>query len=223
LRWFVKQFAADASHEAEQQGLSAYQLLDNQAAAIPPGSDGLVLLDYWKGNRTPYNDASATGAIWGFTLNHTRAHVFRAILEGTAYGAAHNLSILRASGLSPELIIASGGGAKSRLWLQIHADACGLPVQVPHLACAPAVGAVVNASVAAGFYANVIEAAKRMVKLEPPIDPHPETHNLYEEYLQHYVGTYEALRDRMSAVTFACARERSRFSENLTGIGERRR
>jgi ribulose kinase len=200
LRWFVEQFAADARHEAERRGLSAYQWFDNKAAAIRPGSDGLVLLDYWRGNRTPYNDASATGAIWGFTLNHTREHVFRAILEGTAYGAAQNLTCLRASGLSPESIIASGGGARSKLWLQIHANACGLPVQVPRLIFASAVGAAVNASVAAGVYGNVIDAAERMVVLEPPMDPDPETHDLYKEYLKHYIGTYEALHDIMKTV-----------------------
>jgi ribulose kinase len=222
LRWFVEQFAPDAAHEAERRGLSAYQWLDCQAAAISPGSDGLVLLDYWKGNRTPYNDASATGAIWGFTLNHTRGHVFRAILEGTAYGAAHTLSNLRGCGLSPDRIVASGGGARSKLWLQIHADACGLPVQVPHLFCAPAVGAAVNASVAAGVYDSVVEAAGQMVKLEPPIDPHPETHEIYNEYLQHYVATYKELRDHMRAIALLNDRNRRLPSGNVSDSITRR-
>ena len=221
LRWFVANFGADARSEAERQGLSTYQLLDSQAEAIPPGSDGLVLLDYWKGNRTPYNDPSATGAIWGFTLNHTRAHVFRAILEGTAYGTAHNLSLMRDSGLSPDRIIACGGGAASRLWLQIHADACGLPVQVPHLRCAPSVGAAVNASVAAGLYGDVVEAAREMVTLEPPIDPDPATHDLYQEYLQHYIATYESLRDRMRALANARKRNLARaFESRIDGSEE---
>jgi ribulokinase len=200
LRWFAGQFAASAAVEAQRRGVSVYRVLDEQAAAIEPGSGGLVVLDYWLGNRTPYNDALATGAVWGLTLSHTPAHLYRALLEGTAYGTAHTLLEFRRAGLTPEVMIACGGGARSELWLQIYADACGIPVQTTHFADATALGSAVCAAVAAGCYADLPEAAGRMVRVTRTLDPRPIMTRLYEQYLEQYIGTYEALRDRMHAV-----------------------
>jgi ribulose kinase len=76
------------------------------------------------------------------------------------------------------------------------------------------VGSAVNAAVAAGFYSDVTEAAEQMIKLGEAIDPIPETHRFYQEYLQHYVGTYEALHERMHAVALACERSRQSLSGN---------
>jgi len=202
LRWFATQFATGLREEARRKGISIYRFLDEQAANIPAGSAGLVVLDYWKGNRTPYNDAQATGAIWGLTLDHTLAHVYRAILEGTAYGAAHTVMQFRRAGLRPQVIVACGGGARSKLWLQIHANACDLPVQpTNNFEYATAFGAAISAAVAAGYHNNLAEAAAQMVKVTQTIEVHPETAQLYSEYLQQYIGTYEALHERMRAIS----------------------
>ena len=201
LRWFARQFAGPAVAEAERRGVSVYRVLDEQAAAIEPGSDGLVVLDYWRGNRTPYNDPLASGAIWGLTLSHTPAHIYRALLEGTAYGTAHSLVAFRRAGLTPEAIVACGGGARSELWLQIYADACGIPVQTTDCADATALGAAVCAAVAAGHYADLPEAASRMVRVTRIFEPRAAVTRRYEEYLDHSIATYAALRDRMHAIS----------------------
>lgn len=201
LRWFVTQFAPDLQARAKQNSVSVYRMLDEQAAAIPPGSDGLVVLDYWRGNRTPYNDSEATGAMWGMTLNHSRAHIYRAMMEGVAYGTAHTLVEFKGVGLDLEVIVACGGAANSELWLQIYADVCGLPVQTTRFAGAPALGAAISAAVAAGQFATLAEAANQMVKVRSTLEPRPSVTRIYQEYLQQYIKTYPALRDGMHTVS----------------------
>jgi ribulose kinase len=175
--------------------------LDEQAATIPPGSDGLIVLDYWRGNRTPYNDAKATGAIWGLTLNHTRAHVYRAMMEGVAYGTAHTLREFKTVDLDFDLIIACGGGTNSDLWLQIYADVCGLPIRTMQFAGAPALGAAISGAVAAGHFETLTEAANQMVKVRSTIEPRSKITAIYSEYLQQYIETYPALREHMHSLS----------------------
>ena len=98
---------------------------------MPPGSEGVTVLEYWQGNRSPWSDPLATGAIWGLTLSHREEHVFRAVMEGAAFGTRLILERLRESGVEVRELRACGGGIKSALWLQIHADVCGLPSPWP--------------------------------------------------------------------------------------------
>jgi ribulokinase len=200
IRWFANQFGTSVQDKARQKGVSVYRLLDKWAECIPPGSDGLVVLDYWCGNRTPFNDAVATGAIWGLTLNHTLPHVYRAILEGTAYGTAHTLQEFRKCGAQPEVIVVCGGGARSTLWLQIYADVCGLPVQTTDFTGASALGSAICAAVAAGYYKDLLDAAASMVRVTTIFEPRLQLTRLYSEYLQHYLATYEVLHESMHAM-----------------------
>lgn len=109
-RWFRDNFAA-AEIEAEQHtGRSAYAQLAEQAGAVPPGCEGLLVLPYFAGERTPINDPLARGVIAGLSLSHTRGHVYRAILEGTAYGVRHHLEVMRELGCGPRDVVAVGGG-----------------------------------------------------------------------------------------------------------------
>ncbi len=197
LRWFVSQFGGLARQEAAAANKSVYAWLDQQAEAIPPGSDGLIVLDYWRGNRTPYNDAEATGVIWGLTLGHSLAHVYRAILEGTAFGAAHTVLEFRKVGLSPERIVACGGGTKSNLWMQIYADACDLPIQLVQVPNAVAFGAAVCTAVAAQRFDSLQEAATQMVKVGKTIEPRGAVSDLYRKLIDHYIHTYEVLKSQM--------------------------
>ena len=201
LRWFVQHFAADAAAAAKQRGMRVYEYLDREASSIGAGSDGLIVLDYWQGNRTPFNDSHASGAIWGLTLNHSQAHVYRAVLEGIAYGTALSLNLFQDYGLDPKVIIACGGGTMSSLWLQIYADCCGLPVQVPENTSAAALGAAINASVAAGLYSHVTEASEAMVKLKDAVEPNAAVIEIYRHNMEHYRETYRALKDNMYSLS----------------------
>src|SRR5258708_32207229 len=89
-----------------------------------------MVLDYWQGNRTPYTDAQARGMIWGLSLRHEAKHIYRAIIEGICYGSEHIFRTLREKGFVPKEIIASGGPAKSQLWMQSHADMTRRPISL---------------------------------------------------------------------------------------------
>ena len=103
-------------------GGDALKELDEAASKLPPASDGLVILPYFLGEKTPIFDPQARGVMFGLTLSHTRAHIFRACLEAVIYGFRHHIDILKEIGYEPEHIIATNGGSRSRFWCQIAAD-----------------------------------------------------------------------------------------------------
>jgi FGGY-family pentulose kinase len=207
VKWFRDNFAGAAQAEAAKSGRDAYQILDGEAAAVPPGSEGLVLVDYFQGNRTPIRDPLVRGALWGLGLKHTSAHVFRAILEGTAYGTRHILEDLAAHGFKVTELYATGGGAKSRLWLQIHADVCGLPISLAEVAEATTLGSAVAAAVGAGHYATLPQASEKMVTITGHVDPDPRLREVYDFYFGKYVQTYPALAPLMHEVSRRVAAE----------------
>ena len=106
-------------------------MLNARASSLPPGSDGLVVLEHWQGNRTPWTDPWSRGVIRGLTLSHTPAHVYRAILEGVAYGTEVILRTMRKEGVRLERIVACGGATQSDLWMKIHADVSGMRIEIP--------------------------------------------------------------------------------------------
>jgi ribulose kinase len=200
LNWYRQHFAGAEAAEAERTGRNVYEVLDGQAAAVPPGCEGLVCLDYWQGNRCPLKDPRARGALWGLTLGHGPGHVFRSIYEATAFGTRHILEDLEEHGFAVGRLFAGGGGAKSRLWLQIHADVLGQPVALPADAEACALGSALVAAVHAGQYADRAEAARRMVRITEIIEPQPGTRQAYADAYGRYRATYPALRGLMHAL-----------------------
>jgi xylulokinase len=144
LRWYVAQFCRELT------GTDPYTVLDAEAAAMPPGAEGLTLLPYVLGEKTPIFDPAARGVLAGFTLAHTRAHVYRAILEAVVYGFRHHLDVLAEGGHTPRRAVISDGGARSPLWRQIVADIIGMPVTWCDHASGGALGAALVAGVATG-------------------------------------------------------------------------
>lgn len=107
-----------------------YEELFQEAAALPPGADGLLTLPYFAGERTPLFDPRARGVIVGLTLGHGRGHIFRALLEATAFGVRHNLEVMAEVAGPPSRFAAVGGGTRGRPWMQIVSDVCGLNQEV---------------------------------------------------------------------------------------------
>jgi ribulose kinase len=197
LNWYRQHFAGNEALRAEREGRSVYELLDEQAAAVPPGCEGLVCLDYWQGNRSPLKDPRARGVLWGLTLSHGPGHIFRSIYEATAFGTRHILEDLQSHGFRAGRLFAGGGGAKSRLWVQIHADILGQPIRLPRDGEACALGSALVAAVHAGHFADLDEAARQMVRIADAIEPRHENERLYEDYYGKYRATYPALRALM--------------------------
>ena len=164
------------------------------SAKISPGSDGLLVLEHWQGNRTPWVDPTSRGVIRGLTLSHTPAHIFRAILEGVVYGTAVILERMKEQNILINEIIACGGATNSKLWMQIHADITGKPITIPEERQAASLGSAILASIAAGIYPSITEAADNMVKIKSVVEPNLSKTNEYQFYIDQYVMTYENLK-----------------------------
>jgi xylulokinase len=199
LRWFRDELG-QAEHGAEQEsGINAYTLLSSQAAQIPAGSNGLVTLPYFSGERTPINDPYARGLLMGLTLAHGRAHIYRSCLEGIACGLRHNIETMAEVGAVPTRVIAVGGGTQDPLWLQICSDVTGLSQDVPEKTVGAAYGDAYLAGYAAGLFKDAQLLRKQWVKIDRTIAPDPLVKpvydRLYEIYRQLYQQTRESMHD----------------------------
>lgn len=130
----------------------------------------------------------------GLTLAHTPAHIYRALLEAAAYGNLHIIETLGEAGLAVDSIVASGGGTRSPLWLQMHADVCNRPIRTTRSAEACLVGGAVAAAVCAGAYPDLRVAAAAMVHTADEYLPDPGQHAAYQESYRVYRELYPALR-----------------------------
>jgi xylulokinase len=195
LRWFRDQLGGLEREVELAGGGDAYDLLCREAAHAPPGSDGLVFLPCMQGAMAPEWNGAARGVFFGLTLAHTRAHLMRAVLEGSAYALRDILAAMTASGLEPRRLTIVGGGAKGPLWRQIKADVTGLPVRVPQSVETTAAGAAMLAAVGAGLYPSCAEAADRFVSFLPDEHvPDPETRAAYDAGHALYRDVYEAAK-----------------------------
>lgn len=198
VAWFKNRFAGDVRAEAEQRGVDPYDILNDMAADVPIGSDGLIVCDYFQGNRSPYTDPLARGMFWGLTLSHGPAHVFRAILEGVCFGTENIFRTMREGGFTPTETIVAGGPTKSPLWMQMHADVSNLPLSITRSGdVAPVLGSAMLAAVGAGVHPDIQTAAREMVHVERTIEPDADAHEQYQFYLDRYVRAYEQMRDLM--------------------------
>ncbi|MGY2030002.1 FGGY-family carbohydrate kinase [Nocardia gipuzkoensis] len=155
------------------------------AADVPAGSRGLLALPYFAGERTPLFDPDARGIVAGLTLGHGRAELYRAVLEGIAYGVRHNLEAMTEAGGRAGRLVAVGGGTKGGLWTQIVSDVTGLPQQLPADTVGASLGDALLAAEAAGIDTSGWNPVVGTVR------PYPERTAKYEEYYRHYRDLYE--------------------------------
>ena len=193
IRWFRDQFAP---------GLD-YADLDREADRVPAGSEGLVILPYFLGEKTPLNDPLARGTIVGLTLTHTRAHIYRAILEGIAFGFEHHLQVLAEHNRLPRRVRLTNGGAHSLLWRQVTADVLGLPLeQIAHHPGSSLGAAFVAGMGVGGFHDwNEIE---RFIEVRTVTEPDPQNHACYQAVFAIYREVYENLKStypKLAAIT----------------------
>jgi xylulokinase len=193
--WFADQFAGEAALD-EGTGKESYELLSERAAEIEPGSDGLVVLPYFNGSRTPINDDGARGTIAGLTLSHTKYHVYRAILEGVGYGFRHNLTVMDRENVPIERVFAIGGGARSDLWRQIVSDITGFEqdyISTP-------LGSPLGGAYLAGLGTDVFDGfrtLKAATSVSTTTIPDAAAKERYDEYYSIYEDLYPSMRDEM--------------------------
>ncbi len=194
LRWFRDQFSRVEVNLGRQVGVSPYKILDLEAEEVPPGSEGLIVLPYFMGERTPIWDPYAKGLIVGLTLSHTRAHIFRALMEGAAYALRHNIETAKKAGipLKPKMGIVDGG-AKSPLWRRIFADVTRFPLI--YIAKSP--GAPLGDALLAGVGTGTIEGyevIKEWTEAAEVQMPNPKVSEVYDRYYRLYLKLYESMK-----------------------------
>ncbi len=174
---------------------NAYATLSREAAAVPPGANGLIFLPYLSGERTPHMDPLARGGFVGLTHFHQRGHLARAIMEGVAMALRQALEISLALSGNVELVIAAGGGAESNVWRQIQANMFGLPLRQSLLPQQAGIGAALLAGVGAGIYPNLKSACAQVVRHGPTTKPDPAAQTRYNELYGRFTQLYPRLRD----------------------------
>lgn len=199
-RWFRDHLGQAEIHAEEEGGPNAYAALADMAARIPAGADGLVCLPYFAGERTPIHDPDARGVFAGLTLSHTRAHMYRSVLESTAYGVRHNIETLREIGADPKRIVAVGGGAQNNLWLQIVSDVAGIPQVVPKQTIGAAYGDAYLAGIASGIISDQSALIDSWVETRTVMTPNPALTSMYAEMYAVYRSLYENAKDDLHAL-----------------------
>ncbi len=186
--WYRDQFARElGSGRADEQ-------LDQEAAGVPAGAEGVTFLPYLQGERTPHRDAAARGAFVGLSLAHTRAHLTRAVLEGVCFALRDSLSILRELGLSPTDLLLTGGGARSPFIRRLQAEVYGLPVRTVNREEGPAYGAALLAAVGAGACPDLAAAIRATVTPGAAHVPDPESHRAYQDAYRRFDAALPAAR-----------------------------
>ena len=170
--------------------------LTEEAAKTPAGSDGLVVLPYFAGERTPLLDPDARGVMCGLTLGHTRGHLYRALLEATAFGARHLLEVVNETGGEGERVIAVGGGTRGGLWTQIISDITGITQNIPERT----VGASYGDAMLAGIACGLLDRDARWTSMTDTVEPNPENRGVYDELYRVYRDLYPATRPMAHAL-----------------------
>ncbi len=198
-RWFRDTLAPDLVAAEIGAGDSAYDVLTRQASTVPPGSEGLIVLPYFSGERTPINDPRARGVFFGLTLAHSRAHMFRAILEGISYGIQHHFEVMDSISARPAEVVAVGGGTRSPLWLQIVSDVTGVPQRVPAVTIGAAYGDAFLAALGVGLVPSYDAIADWLRDARTTL-PNPEHTARYRQYYALYRELYQQNKGLMHAV-----------------------
>jgi xylulokinase len=195
--WFRQALGQYEQAEGKRLGQSSFRLLDEAAAATPPGAEGLIFLPYLTGERCPIHDAQARGAFIGLTARHGKGHFARSVMEGVAYSLRQVIDLIIGANrdwLDAGEVVLAGGGAASPLWRQIIADVFQLPVRTVYgSAEGGSFGAALVAGVTAGIWPDLTQAI-RLVRPESETAPERRHQALYDQQYRHYVALYPALK-----------------------------
>jgi len=176
-------------------GISSYDLLNLQAEKLPPGSEGLIILPFLMGERTPIWDEYARGVIFGLSLNHTKGHIVRAMMEAVAYALYDSYRLIKETGFKINYpIVFHEGGTASKLWRQIITDVFNIPTVLVRRRTGAPLGDAILAGVATGIFKN-FSVAKDWVEYIEPMAPSQKNHQIYIEYFNLYKQLYEHIKE----------------------------
>ncbi len=187
--WFIKNCVSEEYFkEAHKKGVNIFTLMDEKAQKLAVGENGVIVLDWWNGNRTPYVDSNLSGMILGLTLTTKPEDIYRGIIESTAFGTKAILDLYNENGISTDEIYAAGGiSQKNEFLIQVYADVIGKKIKVASSTQAGAKGSAMFAAVAGGYFSDMNEAVKKLAdKYGKVYYPNPENTRKYEKLYNEY-------------------------------------
>ena len=194
MRYFRDTFVETDARLAKENGDDIYNILTAEAALIKPGADGLMILPYLAGERTPLWNPLARGVVFGLSLAHTRGHWVRSIMESTIFAVNHCVNIMKDNGLKMNLpIVVSEGGSKSELWRQIAADIMDIEFTYSADAKGAPMGNAINAGVGVGVFKDY-EIAKDFIQVNEYSKPNNKNHQIYQKYFELYLKLYDDIK-----------------------------
>ncbi|MEE8885377.1 MAG: xylulokinase [Eubacteriales bacterium] len=184
-KWWMDEIIGTQDYAAQQEGITDEMLGNNHVYYLP----------YLMGERAPHNDSRARSCFLGMTMDTTRKDMTQAVLEGVAFGIRDSLEAAKNLGIDVPRSMICGGGAKSPLWKKIFANVLNIELTIPETEQGPGYGGAILAAVAAGVYPSVIEADKKLIRVNGTVEPDPEIAARYEKKYQVYHSLYPALKD----------------------------
>jgi xylulokinase len=201
FQWFRNNLGAAETVAAKKSKIDPYQLLVNQAATAPLGSEGLFFLPYLTGERCPHPDPTARGGWIGLTSRSTRAMMIRSLLEGVTFGMRDMLEIMKQMGVPVTQVRGSGGGARSDFWRSMQADIYQSPLVITNAAEGPAYGVALLAGVGTGVWNSVEEACKSSIHNIGKVSPNKKRAADYDRAFEIYDKLYTDLKQRFGDIS----------------------
>jgi len=193
-RWFIEQFCNEERLQAEREGKTVYEIVNDFVQSKCPEPTGLCITPHFIGACNPHWDATATGVMVGLTPNITKYHIYKAIFEGIACELSINAAVLEEITGAFDRIKIYGGNAKSEFTVQLRADITGKQIQMLHNSEAVCQGAAMLAGMAAGIYKHAEDAVRQFVKIKDTFDPNAETSAMYAKQIKQYRLIYPSLK-----------------------------
>lgn len=195
-RWFRDHFSPLELQAQQAGGENAYAALMHLLDQSPLGANRLIALPYFQGERTPFADPDAKGVLFGLTLQHTRADVYRALLESVGFGVRHNVDVMSAEGVHPQRILGVGGGTKNKAWMQMICDIANVRMAIPRQQIGASYGDALMAGVGAGVY-HSLDEIQSWIEYGEELQPDPEKHRRYQALYVIYRQLYEHTKGLM--------------------------
>ncbi len=199
MGWFRDHLAGTAQMEAQQRGISVYEVISQWAGSVPPGSRGLVFLPMLFGERSPGWNPDSRGVLFGLNAGHGTSDIARALMEGVMFHLYGVYEALVSVVGQPKEIRASGGFAKSSIWLQIMADLFGTPLHIPKVLEGSAFGAAFLAAAAIGHVSSLTQASD-LIEIERVVEPNLAQTNVYREVYALYSSLYAKLQPEFAQI-----------------------
>ena len=200
LQWFRNELCQAEIAAAKKKKVDPYELITEQAAAAPAGSEGLFFLPYLSGERTPHADPNARGSWVGLSLRHGKGHMARSVMEGATYAMRDSLEIAKAMDIPVKEIRLSGGGARSEFWRQMQADIYGQPVVTINAEEGPAYGVALLAAAGTGAYRDVVEACKATISVVTKTTAKAAAKKAYNAAYPVYQSLYGSLKSDFESI-----------------------